>query len=261
MWFLPCSPVSKAALSLVLQLETGALGLPALLHASCDRVCPGARWQGEERKKRQVDSSPPHVPFKPQFSGSEEVPLSFKCFPGFHCYCFHWVSTSYEACPGTRLYKEKKRTKKGFLSWRVLPPYSSDQEDKAALGGLSFHVHCTAPEFTPPRRPGQQISGQKANRRIVIRFLYPQFWFPLPVYLLPLLFESPQRATFCFPSWVVSCIWGKDRLYLLSLGTGTLRNGVFKNKGSFVEKGKYSTSTTRSSSQHFGTVASFLLSK
>ena len=88
------------------------VSLPCCMHPVTESALgPGDRVK--RGKKRQADSSPPHVPFKPQFSGSEGVPLSFKCFPGFHCYCCHWVSTSYEACPGTRLYKEKK-DKKGI---------------------------------------------------------------------------------------------------------------------------------------------------
>lgn len=78
-------------------------------------------------------------------------------FPGFH----RPVSTSRETCAGMALYKGgKKKNEEGDFC----PEESSDQEDKAALEGLSFHVHCTVPGFTLPRRPGQQITGQKAKQ-------------------------------------------------------------------------------------------------
>ena len=144
-------------------------------------------------------------------------------FPGFH----RLVSTSHEACAGMALYKGgKKRTKKGISVLK------SPQTRKTRLL-LEAFLSMSIAQSQESRCLGDQASryqGKKQNRRLVIRLLYPKFWFPFLVHLLPLLFESPQRTASYIPSWVVSCIQRKDRLYLLSLRTGTLRNVLLKIK-------------------------------
>lgn len=65
----PGSPVGKAALPLVLQLETGAFSLPALPRASCDPE--SLLWDQVTGERKKSKGPPPTThTFKPQPFGS-----------------------------------------------------------------------------------------------------------------------------------------------------------------------------------------------
>ena len=113
--FLPHSPGFKTTLSLVLQLEIRAFSLPALLHTFCDRFCSGT---GDRTNKKARGFLPSTHTFQATvlLVRQKDSPPSFRCFPGFHCYCYFCcpVSTSIWGLPGDRTIWEKNNKKRDF---------------------------------------------------------------------------------------------------------------------------------------------------
>lgn len=218
---------------------------------------------GRTEGKKQGDSSPAHTPFKPQFFWSDKrIPL--RVLGAFLASTATATSAAqfqlqYEACPGTGLYEKKKQKKRFpslFLSWRGLPSYSLDQKDRAALGILSFHVHCTFPGVTLPLRPGQQIQEQKAKQETRHQIVYT----PILQVLVP--FPSPH-ATISFSESSESCflhsaqgfylhsVGRTDYVYSILVRTGTLRNVFLKlHTHLWKKENKYGPSTILSSSSN-----------